>query len=232
MKIRNKHPLAFRWMHWLNFPLLAIMIWSGLLIYWANGVYRIGWNDTTLLKFFPQNFYNALHVPFRLAEGMSFHFAFMLLFTLNGLLYFGYLFLGGWRRLLPRRADWANAWGVLLHDLHIRKTAPPQVGDYNAAQRIAYTMVAFMGIGSVLTGWAIYKPVQLGLLTTLLGGYAAARIEHFVLTLLFCLFFLVHVLQVAKAGWRNFQSMVTGAEPVTEPPAEAAAENRTLHSGS
>ena len=41
-KIVKKHPLAIRWFHWLNFPLLAIMIWSGLLIYWANDVYKIG----------------------------------------------------------------------------------------------------------------------------------------------------------------------------------------------
>ena len=36
-----KHPLAIRWFHWLNFPILACMIWSGLLIYWANDVYKI-----------------------------------------------------------------------------------------------------------------------------------------------------------------------------------------------
>jgi hypothetical protein len=32
-KIVKKHPLAIRWFHWVNFPALAIMIWSGLLIY-------------------------------------------------------------------------------------------------------------------------------------------------------------------------------------------------------
>ncbi|RZK29939.1 MAG: thiosulfate reductase, partial [Hymenobacter sp.] len=45
-QIREKHSLAMRWFHWLNFPLLAIMIWSGLLIYWANSIYSInlfGW---------------------------------------------------------------------------------------------------------------------------------------------------------------------------------------------
>ena len=24
----KKHPRAIRWMHWINFPLLTIMIWS------------------------------------------------------------------------------------------------------------------------------------------------------------------------------------------------------------
>jgi len=44
-KIIHKHPLATRWMHWLNFPLLTILIWSGTLIYWANDVYEPGIGD-------------------------------------------------------------------------------------------------------------------------------------------------------------------------------------------
>ena len=47
------------------------MIWSGTLIYWANDVYRLGWGDKTILKFFPDSFNKALNIPFRLAEGMS-----------------------------------------------------------------------------------------------------------------------------------------------------------------
>jgi hypothetical protein len=34
--LQQKHPLAIRWFHWVNFPLLFLMIWSGLMIYWAN----------------------------------------------------------------------------------------------------------------------------------------------------------------------------------------------------
>jgi hypothetical protein len=49
-----------------------------------------------------------------------------------------------------------------------------------------------------------------------LGGYEAARLEHFILTIGYCLFFVVHILQVIKAGWKNFQSMITGFETVTE----------------
>ena len=72
----KKHPLAIRWFHWVNFPVLTIMIWSGLLIYWANGVYKISIGNTTIIKFFPDGFYKALKVPFQLAKGMNFHFAF------------------------------------------------------------------------------------------------------------------------------------------------------------
>lgn len=39
LRVVKKHPLAIRWFHWLNFPILALMIWSGTLILWANDVY-------------------------------------------------------------------------------------------------------------------------------------------------------------------------------------------------
>jgi thiosulfate reductase cytochrome b subunit len=213
LRIKEKHPLIIRWTHWINFPVLAVMIWSGLLIYWANGVYRIGWGDKTILKFFPQNFYQALNIPYHLAEGMAWHFAFMWLFFLNGLAYFIYTFVSGeWRELFPNKKSFREAWLVLLHDLHLRKTAPEQTGKYNAAQRIAYTAIMFMGIGSILTGLAIYKPIQFGWLCTLFGSYSFARIIHFALTIGYCLFFLIHIFQVIRAGWKNFQSIVTGFE--------------------
>jgi len=69
-----------------------------------------------------------------------------------------------------------------------------------------------MGFGSLLTGLAIFKPVQLYWLCAVLGGYEWARAEHFILTILFCLFFLVHIIQVILAGWNNFAGMIRGFE--------------------
>jgi thiosulfate reductase cytochrome b subunit len=66
----------------------------------------------------------------------------------------------------------------------------------------------------LLTGLAIYKPVQLNFLCELLGGYHAARIEHFVLTIGYVLFFVIHIIQVILAGWNNFRSVITGFEVV------------------
>jgi thiosulfate reductase cytochrome b subunit len=211
-KVIKKHPLAIRWFHWINFPVVAIMVFSGMLIYWANDVYRIGWGNKTILKFFPDSFYKALHIPFRLAEGMSLHFVFMWLFAINGFIYVLYLiFSGEWRLIVPNKKSLKESFLVVLHDLHLRKTAPPQK-KYNAAQRIAYTGVIIMGLGSLLTGLSIYKPIQFHTLCTLLGGYEWARAEHFILTILFTLFFIVHIVQVILAGWNNFRSMVTGLD--------------------
>jgi len=217
--IKEKHSLLMRWTHWVNFPTLAIMIWSGMLIYWADDEYKVKLFGKTFFHFFPDGFYKALHLPGHLAEGMAFHFFFMWFFAINGLLYILYTLISGkWRELLPQKKSFKEAWLVLLHDLHIIKTAPSQ-DKYNAAQRIAYTAIIVMGIGSIFTGLAIYKPVQFHTFTWLCGGYHAARIEHFILTIGYVLFFLIHVIQVILAGWNNFRSVISGFEIVDEPKA-------------
>jgi len=229
LHIRRKHALALRWMHWINFPLLFTMIWSGILIYWADSipnvghlsrVYRIGIGSHTLFRLFPHWFYSALGAPYKLTVGLGYHFFFMWLFLINGIAYFVYLAVSGaWREIVPERGAVRNAWRMLLHDLHLRRGAPPQ-GKYNAAQRIAYTGVLLMGAGSVVTGFAIWKPSSLHWITTLCGGYETARLIHFCLTLAFVAFFLVHVTQVALAGWNNFRSMVSGDEIVKKATSE------------
>jgi len=198
--------------------MLLIMIWSGMLIYWANDVYTVTVFGHTFVRFFPQWFYKFFNIPFRLAEGMVFHFLFMWFFTFNGVLYVIYTIASGeWRHLAPNKHSFKEAWFVLLHDLHIRKTKPVQQGKYNAAQRIAYTSIIVMGFGSALTGLAIYKPVQFNWLCALLGGYTMARIEHFALTIGYVLFFIIHIVQVILAGWNNFRAVISGFEVVDEP---------------
>jgi len=201
-RLVRKHPLAIRWFHWINFPLLAVMIWSGTLIYWANPAY---------VKL-PQRAWQALHVNNRLAEGMALHFFFMWLFAINGIAYVIYTVVSGeWRELVPNRSSFRNAWQTMLHDLHLRKEAPPH-GKFNGAQQIAYTLIVVMGFGSLVTGLAIYKPVQFAWLTSLFGGYPVARFLHFALTVGYVLFFLIHVGQVVKTGWNNFRAMIIGYE--------------------
>lgn len=213
-RLEKKHPLAIRWFHWINFPVLMIMIWSGLLIYWANDVYRVGFGSITIVKFFPDWFYTKFSISSRLAEGMAWHFLFMWFFALNGVAYVLYTaFSGEWRYLLPNRNSFREAIQVTLYDLHLSRVHPPR-RKFNGAQQIAYTSIILMGAGSLLTGLAIYKPIQFAWLVMLLGGYPMARFFHFWLTIGYCLFFVVHVGQVVKTGWNNFRAMVTGYEVV------------------
>jgi thiosulfate reductase cytochrome b subunit len=214
-RLEKKHRRAIRWFHWINVPVLGVMIWSGLLIYWANDVYRIGFGEVTLFHFFPDAFYQALDLGHRLAEGMAWHFCFMWFFAINGALYVSYTAISGeWRYLLPNRHTFREALDVVLHDLHLRKQPLPR-RKFNGAQRLAYTSIIAMGAGSLLTGLAIFKPVQFAWLTWLLGGYEMARWEHFWLTLGYVLFFLIHITQVIRAGWNNFRAMITGYELVS-----------------
>jgi thiosulfate reductase cytochrome b subunit len=172
----GKHARVIRWTHWLNIPFLSLMVWSGLLIYWANDVYRIGWGGVTLVRFFPRWFYDALGIPGRLAEGMSIHFAVMWLFAANGLCYVIALALSGeWRNILPDKDTPREALGVVLHDLGLRKEPLP-ARKFNGAQRIAYTGALLLGAGSIVTGIAIYKPVQASRPTEAMGGYEVARL--------------------------------------------------------
>ena len=214
-RLEKKHPLAIRWFHWVNFPVLMVMIWSGTLIYWANDVFRVGYGSKTLLKFYPDTFYTRFSLGSRLAEGMAWHFFFMWIFLINGLLYVLFTaFSGEWRYLLPSRGTLREALHVILHDLHLTKTPLPR-RKFNGAQQISYTGIVLMGAGSLLTGLAIYKPTQVALLTNLFGGYEIARFIHFWLTMGYVAFFLVHVMQVIRAGWNNFRSMITGYELVS-----------------
>lgn len=203
ISVKEKHPRAIRWFHWVNFPLIMMMIWSGLLIYWANRVY-IPISDELS---------SSLKISGRLAEGMGWHFMLMWFFAINGIAYVFYLIATKeWRFIIPTRSDWKQSIQVVLNDLKLKKYNIQIHGKFNGAQKVAYTLIIINGIFALITGLAIYKPVQLTFLTESLGGYEAARLEHFIVMCIFVLFFVVHILQVIMAGWNNFRAMVTGYE--------------------
>lgn len=184
------------------------MVWSGLQIYWAHRVYT---------PFVPDSVYKTLGVEYHLADGLALHFSVMWLFVINGIMFTFYLIASGhWRELIPARGTLKDAVHVLLHDLRIRRAPKAPRAKFNGAQKLAYTGVFGMAVLAVLTGVAIYKPIQMNWLTTLFGGYEAARLIHFILAVSFVLFFLVHIAQVIRAGFNAFQSMITGEEVVNE----------------
>src|ERR1700692_4822536 len=138
IRLDKKHPLAIRWMHWINFPVLFTMIWSGLLIYWGDSdnayqhphrVYHIGLGAWTLFRFFPEWVYRWLNAPYQITTGLGWHFVFMWIFALTGLLYVTCLTLSGnWWMMVPRRGAWIatakEALQVTLYDLHLTRVHP------------------------------------------------------------------------------------------------------------
>jgi thiosulfate reductase cytochrome b subunit len=210
---RPKHSLARRWMHWVNFPLLLVMLWSGLRIYDANDTHAIDVFGVRF-DFFPLGFFEFFEAHRRLAKGIAYHLTFGWLFVLNGLAFVITMTVRRtWRELVPDRAALRDLPATVAHDLRLRREAPAH-GKYNAAQQLAYTLVIVMGAVMVASGFAIYKPTQLQLLTMLMGGYETARLIHFTTALGLVAFFFLHIVQVLRAGWRNFASMVTGYQVV------------------
>lgn len=220
----RKHSLASRWMHWLNFPLLLIMLWSGLRIYGASDTHAIDVFGVRF-DFFPESVFEFFEANRKLAKGIAYHLTFGWFFAINGVAYGAYLAISGrWREIVPTWRALRDVPSTVGHDLGL-SVDEPEHGKYNAAQQLAYTAVLVMGAIMLLTGLAIYKPTQLKALTWVFGGYETARLIHFGTALAMIGFFAVHVLQVIRAGWRNFASMVTGYQVADEPPSEQPTTN-------
>lgn len=208
---RREQPGPVRLLHWANAGLLAVMAGSGLQILAASPPMgpkgaEYGW--------FPLKDWTApawARVGGWLAAGRHWHFAFGWFFVAVAALYVGYLFASGeWRRRLffPRR-DLASALQT-ARSYAVLKNPPPREGElYNGLQRLAYTGALLAGALEVLTGLALYKPVQLGRLTAALGGYDAARVLHLLGLVFFVVFTAGHVVMVL-AHPRALASMVTG----------------------
>lgn len=168
----------------------------------------------------PDWIYNHMSLgPGILAVALRFHWLCAYLFMLNGMVYgAGVLIGGGWRSLLPRRTDLVDALrmfryyiGFPFAKLTHRQWLHPRFNTkYNALQRAAYFSVTFAGVLSVLTGWAIHKPMQLHWLAALFGGFDGARVWHFWLMWLFIFFVVPHVILVFADGWDTLRSMITG----------------------
>jgi thiosulfate reductase cytochrome b subunit len=145
-----------------------------------------------------------------LGGGINWHFALAWPFVLTGAVYLAYLGLsGGWRTLLFRPRDLPRAWQMQLYYLRLRRDHPEQ-GKHNALQKAAYTFIVSLGALAVLTGFAIYKPVQLAWLTALFGGFELSRYWHFLTVWLFVGFAVVHVVLVFLVDPASLRAMVTG----------------------
>jgi thiosulfate reductase cytochrome b subunit len=207
----KRHGAIVRLTHWLNAVLLVGMIASGLQIYlaypdfgprgdsypvpnpWAGG----GLPEWSRLGGW-------------LAGGLNWHFALAWPLVLTGLVYLGFLVVSGeWRSLLFRPRDLRTAAEMQLYYLGLRREHPPQ-GKHNALQKAAYTGIVAVGALAVLSGFAIYKPVQLGWLTWLFGGYELARYWHFVTVWIFVGFTLLHVVLVFAVDPASLRGMITG----------------------
>lgn len=207
----RRHHGVVRLAHWLNAVTLAGMIASGLQIYLAFP--HFGTKERTYAlpnPFDGGGIPEAVRLGGWLAGGLNWHFALAWPFVLTGLVYLAFLaFSGEWRALLFRPRDVRPAIDMQLYYLRLRKDHPPQ-GKHNALQKAAYTFIVALGAMSALSGFAIYKPVQLSWLVSLFGGYELARYWHFLAVWTFIAFTVVHVVLVFAVDPASLRAMLTG----------------------
>jgi thiosulfate reductase cytochrome b subunit len=194
---RSIHPWPLRLMHGLNALAIVMMIGSGWQIYNASPLFGFS---------FPA----AVTIGGWLGAGIAWHLACMWLLVGNGL---AYLLWGGFsghfrEKFSPLSLSDAlrEAWAALHFKL------PHRRGVYNAVQRLLYTGVIGAGVMVVISGLAIWKPVQLWFLTDLLGGYFSARYVHFFAMAAITLFVVVHVTLVALVP-KSLPPMLFGGKP-------------------
>jgi len=194
--VRQKklHPWPVRLTHWLNAACMVCKFMSGWAIY----------NASPLFSF---RFPVSLTVGGWLGGALAWHFAFMWLLLINGAIYVLYGFVSRHfkRDLLP------IGIAALKHDLTavLRFRLVHEKGVYNAMQRLMYWMVLAAGVLIVISGVAIWKPVQLQELVALLGGYDVARYVHFAAMTMIAAFVVIHLVLVILVP-KTLLPMITG----------------------
>ncbi|WP_171836329.1 cytochrome b/b6 domain-containing protein [Lichenicola cladoniae] len=198
------HPLVVRITHWVNAVAIVMMVCSGWQIY----------NASPLIPF---RFPAWMTLGGWLGGGIAWHLAAMWLLIANSLGYFGYGLIGRHfvRSFLPITP---RAFG---HDLReaLAFRLKHKLGTYNAVQRLLYIGVLVLGVAALVSGLGMWKPVQLQLIDSLLGGYPTLRWIHFFAMSGIVLFVVVHLALVALVP-KTLPAMITGRAHLDASPAE------------
>lgn len=170
-------------------------------------MFMSGWAIYNASPLFSFRFPVSLTVGGWLGGALAWHFAFMWLLLINGAIYVLYGFVSRHfkRDLLP------IGIAALKHDLTavLRFRLVHEKGVYNAMQRLMYWMVLAAGVLIVISGVAIWKPVQLQELVALLGGYDVARYVHFAAMTMIAAFVVIHLVLVILVP-KTLLPMITG----------------------
>ena len=194
-KSRSHHPVV-RITHWVNAVALTIMVGSGLRIFNAYPAFARRGETFCCYPWEHKPIPNVFTFGGWLAGARNWHFAMMWVLVVNGLIYLGFIYLHGeWRDVVPRKSFPRDAWAMMSYYLFIRKRHPVQ-GKYNALQRGTYFILPIVGAVAVITGIAIWKPVQLQWLTDLMGGYVWARYWHFLTMVALVALSAIHIFMV------------------------------------
>ena len=189
------HPAWVRITHWVNAVAMLIMIGSGWQIYDASPLFGFEFPPSIALGGW-------------LAGAISWHLAGMWLLVVNGIVYVTLgLATGRFRaKLFPiRPRDVVRDFVAALQ----RKLSYDDLSVYNAVQKLFYLLVICAGVVIVLSGLAIWKPVQFQEVTAVFGGYDTARYVHFFAMATIVAFLVVHV-TLALIVPKSLRAMIIG----------------------
>jgi len=189
------HPAWVRVCHWINALAVLVMIGSGWQIYDASPLFGF-------------TFPRSIALGNWLAGALLWHFAAMWVLIVNGLVYLMLgIATGRFRRKLwpiPPAAVLADVKAALTF-----KLSHDDLSQYNAVQKALYAGIILTGIVIVLSGLAIWKPVQFQELTAIFGGYDTARYVHFGAMTAIVAFLTVHV-SLAVLVPKSLRAMIVG----------------------
>lgn len=200
------HSIAIRITHWLMALSIVILIGSGWRIYNASPIFGFTFPEAITLGGDVEQAL-ALHNDPGVASAIAWHFAAMWLLAVS---YLGFMLrnlVSGhfWRDFLPigPASFWRDFVAAATFKLQHR------LGEYNVVQRVAYWGALGAVAMMLLSGIAIWKPVQTYPLETLFGGFQGARIVHFVFMAAIVLFIVIHVALVILVP-KTFVAMTLG----------------------
>jgi Ni/Fe-hydrogenase b-type cytochrome subunit len=200
-----EHPYVVRLCHWVNTVALFVMILSGLRIFKAFPSFGAKIPEKDLL-----DWPGAFSLGGWLGGALQWHLTFAWIYIATGLVYLAYqIFSGNYKQVLFVPRDIPGVWPMVRHYFLFGRK-PPLQEAYNPLQKQAYTLVIVLGALSVITGFAVWKPVQLSWLAWMMGGFHWARVWHFLIMWAILAFVFGHLVMVILHGWNNFMAMITG----------------------
>src|SRR3974390_978896 len=189
---KKVHSPFVRVTHWLNAIAIIVMIGSGWRIY--NNVPIFSWREFpnwATLGGDPEITYK-LNKDVGFSNALLWHFAAMWLFFINGA---AALIYGLWSGRLQKK--WLPIPVTeLIQDVRQAlafKLAHEDITFYNAVQKLLYIGVVAAALLMLISGLAIWKPVQFQTLTWMLYDFQGARLAHFIGMAAIALFLAVHV---------------------------------------
>jgi Ni/Fe-hydrogenase b-type cytochrome subunit len=202
-----RHPAIVRLCHWVFALAITVAIGSGLEVFAAFPGFG---EKVTQTDFFAPP--SAIRLGGWLGGALQWHFSFAWPLTFATVIYLAYqIVTGNGRQVLFVARDLRGVWPMARHYL-LFGPKPTVTETYNPLQKMAYSVALLLIVVSIVTGFALYKPVHLSWLVDVLGGFRLTRVWHFAAMCGLLAFIPGHLVMVALHGWRNFAGMWTGGK--------------------